>query len=143
MKSAMLAAEAVFELLPVEYDEANPGPALEATAYPEKLKNSWLWQELHKVRNIRPGFRKGLWLGLINAALESYVFRGKMPWTMGHHADHEQLGNKNDYPVLSTTRSPMVSSASIVLRRYTCQVPIMTTTSPRICACAMTMCRSA
>jgi electron-transferring-flavoprotein dehydrogenase len=98
MKSAMLAAEAVFELLPVDYDEDNPGPALEATAYPEKLKNSWLWQELHKVRNIRPGFRKGLWLGLINAALESYVFRGKMPWTMGHHADHEQLGNKNDYP---------------------------------------------
>jgi electron-transferring-flavoprotein dehydrogenase len=98
MKSAMLAAEAVYELLPVEYDEENPGPALEATAYPEKLKNSWLWQELHKVRNIRPGFKKGLWLGLINAALDSYIFRGKMPWTMGHHADHEQLGNKNDYP---------------------------------------------
>jgi len=100
MKSAMLAAEAVHELLPLEYDEENPGPALEATAYPEKLKNSWLWQELHKVRNIRPGFKKGLWLGLINAALDSYVFRGKMPWTMGHHADHEQLGNKNDYPVI-------------------------------------------
>ena len=100
MKSAMLAAEAVFELLPVEYDEENPGPALEATAYPEKLKDSWLWQELHKVRNIRPGFKKGLWLGLANAALDSYIFRGKMPWTMGHHADHEQLGDKNDYPVI-------------------------------------------
>jgi electron-transferring-flavoprotein dehydrogenase len=100
MKSAMLAAEAIYEMLPVEYDEENPGPALEATAYPEKLKDSWLWQELHKVRNIRPGFKKGLWLGLINAALDSYVFRGKMPWTMGHHADHEQLGSKNDYPVI-------------------------------------------
>ena len=98
MKSAMLAAEAVYELLPAEYDEENPGPALEATAYPDKFKNSWLWEELHKVRNIRPGFKKGLWLGLINAALDSYIFRGKMPWTMGHHADHEQLGNKNDYP---------------------------------------------
>jgi electron-transferring-flavoprotein dehydrogenase len=100
MKSAMLAAEAIFELLPVEYDEENPGPALEATAYPEKLKDSWLWQELHKVRNIRPGFKKGLWLGLANAALDSYIFRGKMPWTVGHHADHEQLGDKNDYPVI-------------------------------------------
>jgi electron-transferring-flavoprotein dehydrogenase len=98
MKSAMLAAEAVFELLPVEYDEENPGTALEATSYPQKLKQSWLWQELHKVRNIRPGFRKGLWLGLINAALESYLFRGKAPWTMGHHADHEQTGHKNDHP---------------------------------------------
>ncbi|MDH3221583.1 MAG: NAD(P)/FAD-dependent oxidoreductase, partial [Gammaproteobacteria bacterium] len=79
MKSAMLAAEAVFELLPAQYDEANPGAALEATAYPEKLEQSWLWQELHKVRNIRPGFHKGLWLGLVNAALESYIFRGKAP----------------------------------------------------------------
>jgi electron-transferring-flavoprotein dehydrogenase len=97
MKSAMLAAEAVIELLPAEYDEENPGPAQEAVSYGDKFKNSWLWQELHKVRNIRPGFQKGLWWGLFNAALESYVFRGKAPWTMGHHADHEQIGNKNDY----------------------------------------------
>ncbi len=97
MKSAMLAAEAVFELLPAEYDEENPGPALEASSYPEKLKQSWLWQELRKVRNIRPGFQKGLWWGLFNAALESYLFLGKAPWTLGHHADHEQIGNKNDY----------------------------------------------
>lgn len=97
MKSAMLAAEAVFELLPAEFDEENPGPALEATAYPERLEKSWLWQELHKVRNIRPGFYRGLWFGLLNAALESYLFRGKAPWTMGHHADHEQIGHKNDY----------------------------------------------
>ena len=98
MKSAMLAAESVFELLPAEYDEENPGPALEASSYTQKFKQSWLWQELHKVRNIRPGFRKGLWLGLIYAALDSYVFRGKAPWTMGHHADHEQTGHKNDHP---------------------------------------------
>ena len=98
MKSAILAAESVFELLPLEYDADNPGVALEATSYPQQLQQSWLWQELHKVRNIRPGFHRGLWLGLLNAALESYVFRGKAPWTMGHHADHEQTGLKGDYP---------------------------------------------
>jgi electron-transferring-flavoprotein dehydrogenase len=97
MKSAMVAAEAVFELLPVEYDEEAPGSALEATAYPDRLKKTWLWTELHKVRNIRPGFNRGLLLGLINGALETYIFRGKAPWTMGHHKDHEQIGNKNDY----------------------------------------------
>jgi electron-transferring-flavoprotein dehydrogenase len=31
-------------------------------------------RELHKVRNIRPGFRRGLWLGLANAALETLTF---------------------------------------------------------------------
>jgi len=97
MKSAMLAAEAVFELLPVEYDEENPGPALEATAYPEALKKSWLWSELHKVRNIRPAFQKGLWVGLANAALESYLLLGKAPWTFGHHRDHEQIGKRDKY----------------------------------------------
>jgi electron-transferring-flavoprotein dehydrogenase len=97
MKSAMIAAEAVIECLSVDYDEENPGPATEAISYPEQLKKSWLWTELHKVRNIRPGFSKGLWLGLANAALESYLFWGKAPWTMGHHADHEQIGNKKDY----------------------------------------------
>ena len=61
MKSAMVAAEAVFGLLAVEYDEENPGPALEAIAYPEELRKTWLWSELHRVRNIRPAFQKGLW----------------------------------------------------------------------------------
>ncbi len=38
MKSAMVAAEVVLGLLTPDYDEDNPGPALEATAYPEELK---------------------------------------------------------------------------------------------------------
>jgi len=97
MKSAMVAAEAVLELLAVEYDEENPGPALEAIAYPEELRKSWLWSELHRVRNIRPAFQKGLWAGLANGALESYILRGKSPWTLGHHKDHEQTGKMNDY----------------------------------------------
>jgi electron-transferring-flavoprotein dehydrogenase len=98
MKSAMVAAEAVFELLPVEYDEEKPGRALEAIAYPQALKKSWLWAELQKVRNIRPAFQKGLWAGLANGALESFILRGKAPWTFGHHKDNEQIGKKDAYP---------------------------------------------
>ena len=43
--------------------------------------------ELYKVRNIRPGFRYGMWMGMINGALET-VTAGHSPWTLGHHADH-------------------------------------------------------
>ncbi len=100
MKSAMVAAEAIFELLPAEYDEENPGPALEAKSYPEQLKKTWLWTELHKVRNIRPGFQKGLWLGLANAGLISYITRGKEPWTMRHHADNLSLKSAADAKVI-------------------------------------------
>ncbi len=44
--------------------------------------------ELQRVRNIRPGFRWGLWPGLANAAFET-VTAGKAPWTLSHHVDHE------------------------------------------------------
>ncbi|MDF1529351.1 MAG: 4Fe-4S dicluster domain-containing protein, partial [Sedimenticola sp.] len=90
MKSAMVAAEAISNNLPEDYGS-------EITAYPEQLKQSWVWEELDTVRNIRPGFAKGLWFGLFNAALETYIFRGKAPWTLHHHADHEQLGKASDY----------------------------------------------
>ncbi|OQS37292.1 electron transfer flavoprotein-ubiquinone oxidoreductase [Chromobacterium haemolyticum] len=86
MQSAMLAAEAVFELLGQEQ------PAREATAYSQKFKQSWLYEELHRVRNIRPSFRWGLWPAMIYSALDTFLFRGKAPWTLRHHqADHQSL----------------------------------------------------
>jgi electron-transferring-flavoprotein dehydrogenase len=85
MKSGMLAAEAVFQLLQQE-------GAVEASAYPQALARSWVGAELRAARNIRPGFRWGLWGGLLNAALDTYVFRGQAPWTLRHrHADHAAL----------------------------------------------------
>ena len=49
---------------------------------PQKLRASWVWEELHGVRNIRPSFAKfGLWGGLAYSALDTYVLRGKAPWT--------------------------------------------------------------
>jgi len=85
MKSGMLAAEAIAAAL-----AGDRPPVLEG--YPEALKASWVWSELMSVRNIRPGFAKyGLWGGLAAAALDTYVFRGKAPWTWPHHQDHETL----------------------------------------------------
>ncbi|MDE1924395.1 MAG: electron transfer flavoprotein-ubiquinone oxidoreductase [Gammaproteobacteria bacterium] len=53
-------------------------------------------RELRKVRNIRPGFRRGLWFGLANAAYET-VTMGKSPWTLANHADHSALRKLDDY----------------------------------------------
>ena len=91
MKSAMLAAEAIV----AELATAQPGPMLDA--YPEALRNSWVWDELSRVRNIRPGFAKfGFVGGMLNAALETYVLRGRAPWTLAHHADHATLKKAAD-----------------------------------------------
>jgi electron-transferring-flavoprotein dehydrogenase len=86
MKSGMLAAEAVAEALAA-------GRASEPVGYAEKLRESWLSDELYRVRNIRPGFAKfGLWGGLINAAVDTYVFRGRAPWTLRQtHPDNTTL----------------------------------------------------
>jgi len=92
MKSGMLAAEAIFEAL----DTMQAGD--EPTSYASRLQDSWLWAELYKVRNIRPGFAKGLWLGLVHAAIDTYVFFGKAPWTLRHHADHESLKRASEAP---------------------------------------------
>lgn len=64
MKSGITAAECIFENL------TNESNLTEVAAYPEQLKQTWLWDELKAVRNIRPGFRHGLLLGLLNAGLK-------------------------------------------------------------------------
>jgi electron-transferring-flavoprotein dehydrogenase len=86
MKSGMLAAETVAEALAA-------GKPAEPAGYTEKLRASWVWPELSEVRNIRPGFAKwGMWGGLINAAIDTYLFRGKAPWTLHNtHPDNESL----------------------------------------------------
>jgi electron-transferring-flavoprotein dehydrogenase len=96
MKSGMLAAEAVFEALGKEQAEA--------TGYPDKLRQSWVWDDLKAVRNIRPAFAKwGLLGGIAYSGLDTYILRGKAPWTFPNHADHDQLqpadkAPKVDYP---------------------------------------------
>jgi electron-transferring-flavoprotein dehydrogenase len=84
MKSAMVAAEAVFAHLTGNVQ----GPV---ETYPPALARSWVWPELKAVRNIRPAFRHGLWAGLAHAALDTYIFRGRAPWTLRHRPDHESL----------------------------------------------------
>ncbi|MDA8232453.1 MAG: electron transfer flavoprotein-ubiquinone oxidoreductase [Magnetospirillum sp.] len=85
MKSGMVAAEAVFEAL------GRDGAGAEVSEYALRLERSWVWEELRRVRNIRPSFHRGLWFGLAYSALETYLLRGKAPWTLRNHADHTQL----------------------------------------------------
>jgi len=84
MKSGMTAAEALFDALA---DES----VVEVKSYPERLKETWVWDELYRVRNIRPSFRWGFWGGIAYSAIDTYVFQGKAPWTLRNHADHTAL----------------------------------------------------
>ncbi|EKD74214.1 MAG: Electron-transferring-flavoprotein dehydrogenase, partial [uncultured bacterium] len=89
MKSGIVAGDSLFELLKNSVNTATPhalttNQSKECTAYPVALKKTWLWRELYLARNIRPGMRWGLLSGLLYAALDTYLFRGRAPWTLKH-----------------------------------------------------------
>ena len=83
MRSGMLAAEHI----------AATGTS---TGWDARLRGSVVMKELRKVRNIRPGFHKGLWLGLANAGWETAT-AGLSPWTLKNHADHAALKKISEY----------------------------------------------
>ena len=96
MKSGMIAAEEIFKNI---FDEKK----IEINTYEDEIKKSWIWDELYRVRNIRPSFQWGFWPGLIYSAIDTFIFRGKAPWTLKHHDDHKSLkeakkSKKIDYP---------------------------------------------
>jgi electron-transferring-flavoprotein dehydrogenase len=99
MKSGMLAAETVADALAA-------GGAADLTGYEERLRTSWVWQELSQVRNIRPAFAKyGLWGGLAYSAIDTYLLRGKAPWTFHHrHPDNETLIEADSAPRIDYPR---------------------------------------
>ncbi|MCP4922817.1 MAG: electron transfer flavoprotein-ubiquinone oxidoreductase [bacterium] len=82
MKSAVLAADTVFETL----TQGDTSQTLQ-----ERVASSWLGKELKAVRNVRPGFRWGLFPGLVHSAITTLITRGKEPWTLPHHKDHLSL----------------------------------------------------
>ncbi|KAG7164818.1 Electron transfer flavoprotein-ubiquinone oxidoreductase-like [Homarus americanus] len=84
MKSAMVAAESIFDALS---DEKNAEATwIEPATYEERIKESWVWKELHSVRNVRPSFHNplGLFGGLLYTGLFYILGRGKEPWTLKH-----------------------------------------------------------
>jgi electron-transferring-flavoprotein dehydrogenase len=58
------------------------------TGFDARWRESEGGAELRRVRNIKPGFRGGLWKGLANAALETFT-GGRLPWTLANHGNHE------------------------------------------------------
>ena len=99
MKSGMLAAEAVFDALKA----GAPAPLL--SAYPAALKASWVWQDLHAVRNIKPLLsRFGTWVGTALGGFEMWLaaFKISLPWTLQHQkTDHASIKPAAEMPKIT------------------------------------------
>ena len=67
------------------------------TGFDARWRASAGGRELYRVRNIKPGFKRGLWWGLANGALEHYT-AGRLPWTRRLRADDgERLERLDQY----------------------------------------------
>jgi electron-transferring-flavoprotein dehydrogenase len=91
MKTGMVAAEAIFAALATEGSTAEA----ELTRYAERVRASWVWDELHRGRNFSAGVAKfGTLLGGALAFVEQNLLGGRVPWTLRNRAaDHTRLRN--------------------------------------------------
>lgn len=99
MKSGMLAAEAAFNAIS---GEISLGQDRLLTAYPQALRASWVWRDLHAVRNIKPLLsRFGNLVGTLLGGVEMWLaaFKLRAPWTLQHRkADHDCIRPASEMP---------------------------------------------
>ncbi|XP_055379535.1 electron transfer flavoprotein-ubiquinone oxidoreductase, mitochondrial [Condylostylus longicornis] len=97
MKSGMLAAESILESIWNERTQEKAG--IEPKSYPDKVKESFIWKDLHKIRNVRPAFHNpfGLYGGLMLSGISMFL-GGREPWTYSHgKPDNERLKPASEF----------------------------------------------
>ncbi|MGE5199529.1 MAG: 4Fe-4S dicluster domain-containing protein, partial [Rhodospirillaceae bacterium] len=90
IKTGMLGAEAAFAALG-ENRQRDTLESLEAA-----WRGSWVYEDMWKVRNVKPGLEKGLWYGTVHGGLHMWLndlgLGALVPWTLRHKGpDHAAL----------------------------------------------------
>ncbi len=100
MKTGMLAAEAAFDAVKIDrqHDELH--------AYNDGWKKSWVFSDLYKVRNVKPGLKWGMTLGTLHGGVHMWLNDlglGKLVgWTLRHgKADNESLKPADQMPQIA------------------------------------------
>ena len=104
LRSGMIAADSLWdEYLSLPKDAHNHG--YECASYPQNIRQSSIARELKRARNIRPAFAFGLWFGLLYAAFDTYILRGRAPWSFKHKVpDHLSLKQTKDCKTITYPR---------------------------------------
>jgi electron-transferring-flavoprotein dehydrogenase len=92
MKTGMLAAETIFEaLVKQDFSRETLGK------FEERWQNSWVKEELWKVRNFHQGFEQGFWPGGMHAALQFLTGGRGLHARYPARAGHERLRFLSDF----------------------------------------------
>jgi electron-transferring-flavoprotein dehydrogenase len=97
MKTGMLAAEAAFSALGAQRQHD------ELTEFPASFRTSWAYDDLHKVRNVKPGLKWGALAGTLHGGIHMWLndlhLGALVGWTLHHDKpDHECLKPAADMP---------------------------------------------
>jgi electron-transferring-flavoprotein dehydrogenase len=91
IKTGMMAASAAFDAI-VQNRQSD-----ELTSYTTAFEASWLHDELHTARNVKPLLKYGTY-GSPLVWLDQVLFRGKAPWTLHHSKpDHACLRPASEF----------------------------------------------
>jgi electron-transferring-flavoprotein dehydrogenase len=93
IKSGMLAAETAFEAL-----SQNDFSAARLAGYQRRVENSWIKQELWKVRNFHQGFEHGLWSGMFHAGLQQITGGRGLHARYAATAGHRRMKKLGELP---------------------------------------------
>jgi electron-transferring-flavoprotein dehydrogenase len=94
MKSGILAGEHIYTQLISDIKSD--------ISFDTLIRESWLYDELYKSRNFGPFFHKyGALIGAFFNAIDQFIFRGKLPFTLNHKTpDYACLKKSDDMPKL-------------------------------------------
>jgi len=97
IKTGMLAGESVYDAL--ASDDDGDG-VLES--FEEKVRNSWVHDEMYRGRNFGPGLHKfGMLFGSAFTFIDQNIFRGKLPFTLhARNSDHDSLKKASEAKVI-------------------------------------------
>jgi electron-transferring-flavoprotein dehydrogenase len=86
IKSGMLAAETAFAAM-----QKNDFSAQQIGQYAQLVENSWIKEELWKVRNFHQGFEHGFWQGMLHAGLQQITGGRGLHARYAASSGHERL----------------------------------------------------
>jgi electron-transferring-flavoprotein dehydrogenase len=100
MKTGMLAAETIFEALArQDFSAAALGK------FEERWQNSWVKEELWKVRNFHQGFEQGFWRGAMHGALQFVTGGRGLHARYAAGAGHERMRRLAEFPEAPSART--------------------------------------
>ncbi|HYY69700.1 MAG TPA: electron transfer flavoprotein-ubiquinone oxidoreductase, partial [Terriglobales bacterium] len=104
IKSGMLAAETAFDAL-----RQNDFSAVRLAGYQRRVENSWIKQELWKVRNFHQAFEHGFWAGMLHAGLQQLTGGRGLHTRYSTRAGHRRLKKLAELPADGGTEAHLLN----------------------------------